>query len=78
MKPVSVTTADDIVTVTLPSELPNVDKGQQVIRLLTLTHGWQIWVQSWSVWPQLGQIRDFFRSDLTTFWHFYKMLSSLI
>ena len=27
------------------------------------------WVQKGSNWPQMGQIRDFFRSDFSTFWH---------
>ena len=26
-------------------------------------------IQNGSDWPQMGQIRDFFRSDLSTFWH---------
>ena len=28
----------------------------------------QMWAQSWSDWPQMGQIRDFFRSDFSRFW----------
>ena len=31
-----------------------------------LRQGCQIWAQSGSVWPQMGQIRDFFRSDFST------------
>ena len=27
-----------------------------------------IWVQRGTDWPQMGQIRDFFRSNLSTFW----------
>ena len=27
-----------------------------------------IWTQNGSDWPQMGQIRDFFRSDFSTFW----------
>ena len=30
--------------------------------------GDQIWIQNRSDWPQMGQIRDFFRSDFSTFW----------
>ena len=28
---------------------------------------WQIWNQSVSDWPEMGQIRDFFKSDFSTF-----------
>ena len=28
----------------------------------------QIWTKKGSDWPQMGQIRDFFRSDFSTFW----------
>ena len=30
--------------------------------------GWQDWIQSGSDGTQMGQIRDFFRSDFRTFW----------
>ena len=30
--------------------------------------GHQIWTQNGSDWPQIRQIRDFFRSDFSTFW----------
>ena len=29
----------------------------------TVTHGYQIWPQSGSDWPQMGQFREIFRSD---------------
>ena len=45
------------------------------LRILTVTEytewrslGDQIWAQNESDWPQMGQIRDFFRSDFSTFW----------
>jgi len=33
-----------------------------------MNHAYQICVQSGSHWPQMGQIRDVFRSDFSTFW----------
>ena len=33
----------------------------------SLNQGWQVWLQSGSDWPQMGQIRGFFRSDFRTF-----------
>ena len=30
-------------------------------------HGYQIWPQSGSDWPQMGQIREIFRSDSVHF-----------
>ena len=32
-----------------------------------LMQGWQVWLQSGSDWPQMGQIRGFFRSDFSVF-----------
>ena len=34
----------------------------------TTCHRCLTWLQSVSDWPQIGKIRDFFRSDLSTFW----------
>ena len=34
---------------------------------LSTDHGYQIWPQSGSDWPQMGQIREIFRSDSVHF-----------
>ena len=44
--------------------------GAEVKQMYTLGLGHQIWTQNGSDWPQMGQIRDFFRSDFNTFWRF--------
>ena len=42
--------------------------GYSPFILQTWRRGDQIWTQNGSDWPQMGQIRDFFRSDFSTFW----------
>ena len=36
--------------------------------IVTKNQGCYIWTQSGTDWPHVGQIRDFFRSDFSTFW----------
>ena len=43
-----------------------------------MKRGSQIWPQRGSDWPQMDQIRDFFRSDFSTFWRGAKMYWNLI
>ena len=46
----------------------------RVIEIALLFHlqlykpGWQDWGQNGTDWSQMGQIRDFFRSEFSTFW----------
>ena len=38
-----------------------------LVSVIFLRHGYQIWPQSGSDWPQMGQIREIFRSDSVHF-----------
>ena len=46
-------------------ELTLVDQTQPII---SSGQGCQVWTKSGSDWTQIGQIRDFLRSDFSTFW----------
>ena len=36
---------------------------------MNILQGYQVWLQNGSPWPQMEQIRNFFRSDFSTFWY---------
>ena len=46
----------------------SVSHNSRHVTLSTSHQGAQIWAHSGSDWPQMGQIRDFFRLDCSTFW----------
>ena len=46
----------------------NVDYEKSKILFIDLVQECQVNSQNGSDWHQLGQIRDFFRSDFSTFW----------
>ena len=52
----------------IPSNRPDIENPGGWSLNTAAHQGCTVHLQSWSDWPGMGQIRDFFRSDFSTFW----------